>query len=82
MSKPGKITSEPKNTRLCLEFANTVAWHASPIPEERLHSYESLVRWAVAQNLLSQTAARKLMGVAAARPADAVRALQRAVTLR
>jgi predicted RNA-binding Zn ribbon-like protein len=79
---PGKITSDPKNPRLCLEFANTVAWHASPNPEERLHSYEELVRWAEAQNLLSQSAARKLMGDAAARPASAGRALQRAVILR
>jgi predicted RNA-binding Zn ribbon-like protein len=82
MRKHEKSTSDPKNPRLCLEFANTVAWHSSPTPEERLHTYDELVRWAEAQNLLSQSAARKLMGDAAARPASARRALQRAVTLR
>ncbi|MGD0173189.1 MAG: ABATE domain-containing protein [Anaerolineales bacterium] len=82
MPKREKSTSDPKNPRLCLEFTNTVAWHASPTPEERLHTYEELVRWARTQNLLTQSATRKLIGDAADRPADAGRALKRAVILR
>ena len=35
-----------EEARLCLDFANTLDWHASDHPEESLHSYGDLVNWA------------------------------------
>jgi predicted RNA-binding Zn ribbon-like protein len=31
---------------LCLDFANTLHWHASDRPQETLHRYEDLLAWA------------------------------------
>lgn len=67
---------------LCMVFANTVAWHAGPHPEETLHSYHDLVRWAQGAALLSAPDARRLARLADKRPADAGRVFQRARALR
>jgi predicted RNA-binding Zn ribbon-like protein len=67
---------------LCMVFANTVAWHASPHPQETLHSYSELARWAQEAGLFSAPEARKLARLAEERPADAARAFRSAVALR
>jgi predicted RNA-binding Zn ribbon-like protein len=82
MDNLGTKSADGKNRRVCLEFANTVAWHASPRPEERLHTYEELVQWAQTQKIIPRQAALNLLRDAAARQADAGRALKRAVGLR
>jgi len=69
-------------SRLCLEFANTVRWHASQHPEETLHSYADLVTWAQKVRLVSDHAAQKLLSSAAGQPAEASRVLERATALR
>jgi predicted RNA-binding Zn ribbon-like protein len=38
---------------LCLEFANTLHWHASDRPRETLRSYEDFLAWAAAQGSIS-----------------------------
>jgi len=68
--------------RVCLEFANTMAWHASENPQERLLSYGDLVGWGEGAGLLSRHEARELRKEALARPAEAARALERAIELR
>ena len=45
---------------LCLDFANTVDWHASDHPEETLSSYEDLVEWSRRQGLVTTEGARRL----------------------
>ncbi len=67
---------------LCLEFANTLRWHASPQPEETLRSYAALVEWAQRAGLVSDRDARRLLRHAADHPAEAGRALKRAIVLR
>jgi len=69
-------------SRLCLEFANTVRWHASQHPEETLHSYADLVTWAQGVRLISNHKAQKLLRDAADQPAEASRVLKRATALR
>jgi predicted RNA-binding Zn ribbon-like protein len=68
--------------RLCLEFANTVAWHAGERPEDRLRSYADLVGWARGAGLVTGQQARRLLLDAAENPGKAGRALRRAAGLR
>lgn len=77
-------TAEDLSSRrpVCLEFTNTMAWHASPHPEERLLAYGDLVRWAQGAGLLSASEARRLTGLAARRPAGAALTLRKAISLR
>jgi predicted RNA-binding Zn ribbon-like protein len=74
--------ADPNALRLCLEFSNTVAWHASLRPEDRLITYGDLVRWAQAQKILPPPDAQKMIRAAAAKPAEAGRVLKRAAVLR
>jgi len=67
---------------VCLDFANTMDWHASEHPEETLHSYVDLVSWAQRVQLVSASAARRLHQVAIEQPAEARQALVRAIVLR
>jgi len=68
--------------RLCLEFVNTVRWRASAHPEETLHSYADLVRWAQRVGLVSQSRAQKLIHEASPQSAEPSRVLRRAIDLR
>ena len=82
MLKPEVIDSDQESSRLCLEFANTMRWHASEHPEETLRSYADLATWAQKVGLVSSHEAQKLLRAAAGQPAEASRALQRATALR
>ncbi len=82
MFKPEVIDSERGSNPLCLEFANTLHWHASEHPEETLHAYVDLVTWAQGVGLMSDREARKLLRDAADRPVEASRVHKRAVSLR
>ena len=68
--------------RLCLDFANTVEWHASDQPEEHLKSYPDLVAWAERVGILTNDEARRLARAASHRPAEATEVLRQAVELR
>lgn len=68
--------------RLCLDFANTVDWHASDHPHEWLTSYSDLVAWSQHVGILTDYEAQRLLREAGCRPADASAVLERAITLR
>ncbi len=68
--------------RLCLDFANTLDWHASDHPIEKLTTYADLVAWAHKIGLLNEPAARQLSDRAAQHPRIAQAALEKARTLR
>ena len=38
---------------LCLDFANTVEWHASERPVDRVNDISDLISWGVAAGLLN-----------------------------
>ena len=42
---------------LCLDFANTVDWHASENPQDRLSGYADLLAWGEAAGELAATRA-------------------------
>ncbi len=67
---------------LCLDFANTVDWHASEHPIEGLTSYEALIGWARSINLLPDRTAQQLLRTAEQHPTEAARVLERTVALR
>lgn len=67
---------------LCLDFANTVGWHASDHPEESLHQYSDLVGWAAQVGLLADSQSQRLLDEAKQSPQDADAALQRGIRLR
>ena len=68
--------------RLCLDFTNTVNWHASEHPVEELPTYAHLANWAQKVGLLGLAEAKQLQQRAAHRPAQAQAVLARAQTLR
>jgi predicted RNA-binding Zn ribbon-like protein len=63
----------------CLDFANTLDGRAIPRPEEHLHTYTDLVRWARYAGLIDPSTARRL---ATATPPAAQAALRTALELR
>jgi len=67
---------------LCLDFANTVDWHASDQPVDRLSDMSDLVRWAEAAGLLTADDGQKLRGRAEREPEQAAFAFRRAIALR
>lgn len=67
---------------LCLDFANTVEWHASVQPTEHLGDYTGLVAWAKRRGLLSQAEAERLLHQAALRPQESAGVYARGVDLR
>jgi predicted RNA-binding Zn ribbon-like protein len=71
-----------KSGRICLDFANTMEWHASQSPQETLRTYADLAVWARRVGLLTGQEARKLINDAEADPARAGRILRRAIELR
>lgn len=67
---------------LCLDFTNTVAWHASGHPEDGLSGYEDLISWCRQVDLLDDAHAERLLREAEGHPGRARKVLKRAITLR
>ena len=79
--RPDEHIFEFKGGRLCLDFANTVGGRRAH-PTEFLNRYADLVAWGRQAGVLSDGEARRLMRLAAQRPADAARTLADAIALR
>ncbi len=71
-----------KAGRLCLDFANTLHWHASDHPQETLLAFSDLADWAQGVGLLTKPESHRLLRDAEADPAQAERVLRRAIRLR
>lgn len=70
------------DSALCLEFANTADWHASAQPIESLLSYQDLLVWAQAHDLLSAREQTALARLAVAEAVAAATVLAHAIDLR
>lgn len=68
--------------RLCLDFANTVGWHAGDHPSESLNSYADLVQWSRQAGVLVDDQARQLLQDAEKSPAAGLEVFERAIALR
>ncbi len=51
--RPTRGPGATKRAELCLDFANTLDWHASDRPRETLHRYEDFLEWVRAQGVIS-----------------------------
>lgn len=67
---------------LCLDFANTVGWHASANPEEKLIKYTDLINWSKQVGILSNDEAERLIRLANNKPAEAEKILEKARLIR
>lgn len=67
---------------LCLDFVNTVDWHASQYPQERLSGYSDLLDWGEAAGELLVDRARYLRVLAKRRPEQAAAVFKRAIQMR
>ena len=67
---------------LCLDFANTLEWHASEHPVERLNDFADLIAWGEATGILPADRAERLRHLAERRPENAAAAFDRAIILR
>lgn len=67
---------------LCLDVANTVNWHASDHPDDKLNSYADLVDWAEKVNILTPAGAKKLKARGEQMPKEAAATLDRAIQIR
>lgn len=67
---------------LCLDFANTLDWHASDHPRETLESYEDWVAWSLEAEVVNRRTAGKLRSLARRHPRKAGEALNHATAVR
>jgi predicted RNA-binding Zn ribbon-like protein len=68
--------------RLCLDFINTAAYEAGKPAIEFVTGFDDLVRWGLRQELIAPASAGVLRERAEARPKEAAKALEAAMTLR
>ena len=68
--------------RLCLDFANTVDWHASERPGENFRTFDDLLRWSQHAGIMTKRDARTLSYIGANSPSEAEMVLKQAVDLR
>ena len=75
-------TLDLRGGRLCLDFANTVGWHASDHPQEWLLSYTDLLAWSRHASILPLHQEERLLQEARDHPVIAEAVLVSAIALR
>ncbi len=67
---------------LCLDFANTLDWHASCSPVESLNKYADLIEWSLNRGIISGDAKDVLLRKSEEKPAEAQAVLEKAREIR
>jgi predicted RNA-binding Zn ribbon-like protein len=67
---------------LCLDFANTVDWHASSNPVESLNTYADLIKWSGKKGIISGNATDVLLRKSEEKPVEAQAVLEKAKEIR
>ena len=67
---------------ICLDFANTLEWHASDHPVDKLRDMADLIRWGAAAGILDADQARELVERALSQPEAADKTFEQAMLLR
>jgi predicted RNA-binding Zn ribbon-like protein len=80
--RPAPERQTAERAGLCLEFANTLDWHASDRPTETLHRYQDFLGWAAAHGVVSRRQVDALASRARREPQTAVAVYRRATALR
>jgi predicted RNA-binding Zn ribbon-like protein len=68
--------------QLGLDFANTMSWHASEHPEEKLHSYQDVVRWSANVGLITGEEMNQLLRVSKSHAKQALQVYSGTIELR
>ena len=71
-------TLQLRTERLCLDFANTANWHASPQPVEELNTYADLLTWSENTGLLTEQQTEHLRRLSVRQPEAAEAVLAKA----
>ncbi len=82
MNQKLSVKVEAQSVSLCLDFANTVVWHASQSPVEKLNTYGDLLGWAAEAGVVSRPQAEQLAQFAGQYPVQAEAARQQAIEIR
>lgn len=80
--RPSGGLGATKRAELCLDFANTLDWHASDRPQETLHVYEDFLAWVQARSVISRDRVDALARRARREPQAAAAVYRRATALR
>jgi len=67
---------------LCLDFANTMDWHASENPVESLNKYADLIKWSAKRGIISGDAKDVLLRKSEEKPVEAQAVLEKAREIR
>jgi predicted RNA-binding Zn ribbon-like protein len=67
---------------LCLDFANTVDWHASENPVDSLNEYADLVKWSADRGIISGDAKDVLLRKSEEKPVEAQAVVEKAREIR
>jgi len=67
---------------LCLDFANTVDWHASENPVESLNKYADLIEWSAKRGIISGDAKNVLLRKSEEKPVEAEAVVEKAREIR
>jgi predicted RNA-binding Zn ribbon-like protein len=67
---------------LCLDFANTVGWHAGNSPVESLNNYADLIEWSANRGIVAGDVKDELLGKGEGEPAEAKAVLEKAREVR
>ena len=67
---------------LCLDFANTMDWHASENPVESLNKYADLIKWSAKRGIISGDAKDVLLRRSEEKPVEAQAVLEKAREIR
>jgi predicted RNA-binding Zn ribbon-like protein len=67
---------------LCLDFANTMEWHASDSPVETLSTYADLIEWSGNRGMISADAKDVLLRKSKEKPGEAQAVLEKAREVR
>src|SRR4030042_5216347 len=76
------LGSENNSDPLCLQFANSLKWHAGRSPMETLNAFADFVAWGEGTHLGGKKEAEQLTAWAEENPSQAERALRRLISLR
>ena len=82
MNKTINSRFNTKTGWLCLDFTNTVSWHASLHPEESLSTYRDLVLWAKSVSIVSPDMEEALVAISEDKPEKARKILDQAIEMR
>ena len=63
---------------LCLDFANTMDWHASENPVESLNKYADLIEWSAKRGIISGDAKNVLLRKSEEKPVEAEAVVEKA----